>query len=54
MLEEAAGFQPATTANAQPPIADLVRSRGGYVASQPYGDGVAQITMAAIAEQETA
>lgn len=54
MLEGAAGFQAATTANAQPQIAALVRSRGGYVAGQPYGDGVAEIIMTAVAEQQTA
>lgn len=43
MLSERAGFLVATTANADPQIKEVVRRRGGYVATKEYGEGVAEI-----------
>lgn len=42
MLDGDHGFRCATPANAEPAIAELVRSCGGFVASKPRGLGVAE------------
>jgi HAD superfamily hydrolase (TIGR01484 family) len=43
MLDGKLGFQPATVANADESIKRIVTTRGGYVASKPYGAGVIEI-----------
>lgn len=43
MLNEVMGFNVATTSNADPMIKELVMARGGYLASNPIGEGVVEI-----------
>ena len=49
MLDGGYGFLAATPSNAEPAIADLVRSGGGFVSSAPRGAGVAQAVAAFLA-----
>ncbi len=54
MLDGEQGFQVATVANADQPIKEVVTQNGGYIASKPRSDGVAEILRCVIEALQSA